>query len=166
MKPDAACGSRQGSELHWTLRVDRCSSCHSRGCAQESSNRPRAAADTGELLPPLAPLQVRADRCLPCGRPTSGAAQPCPRRPSRRYRDAPAHADSVTGSSPLSPHVRSRVVGTFPVDRATAWKDRPWWSSDRRSFLRPGVRAAASARSSPASSAKLPATGHGSSPMA
>jgi hypothetical protein len=50
----------EGAALDTTRRADRWSSCHRRGCAQESSNRPRAAADTRELLPPLASLQVRA----------------------------------------------------------------------------------------------------------
>jgi hypothetical protein len=81
----------------------------------------RRRAQTGCAPPrhggaPAAPGAVAGARrcCLPCGRPASSAAQPCPRRPSRRYRDAPAHADSVTGSSPLSPSCQIQSCGHIP----------------------------------------------------
>jgi hypothetical protein len=102
-----------GAALDATRRADRWSSCHRRGCAQESSNRLRAAATRGA---PAAPGAVAGARrcCLPCGRPASSASQPCPRRPRRRYRDALAHADSVTGSSPLSPSCQIQSCGHIP----------------------------------------------------
>jgi hypothetical protein len=87
MKPDAACGSRQGSELHWTLRVEQT------GVAPATVVGARRRAQTGR-----APPRTRGSSC----------------RPWRRCRCAPIAACRAADrrQAPLNRVLGGRAVAT------------------------------------------------------